>query len=292
LHYPLFFYTFKFFIVIQKSVLFSNFKKWKNAYRSYILTRHKLGIQATAIWNELKTAHGDSAPCKKTVYLWVERFGSGSEDLEDHMRPGGPITATKPENIEIVRVLIEGNPHISYHQLIAETSYSQGTINRIIHDHLHLRKITSRWVPHDLTEQQKAIRVQVCQENLDKFKEGKWRICDIMTGDESWIWHRQILKRQSNATWVGQGDPPRTIVRRHQFEPKAMLTVFFKSTGPVLIDLLDKGETINHEYYVEKVLKPALRAVRQQRPTSGTTNFKILHDNAKPHVAKKVKEYL
>jgi len=263
-----------------------------NAYRSYILTRHKLGIQATAIWNELKTAHGDSAPCKKTVYLWVERFGSGSEDLEDHMRPGGPITATKPENIEIVRVLIEGNPHISYHQLIAETSYSQGTINRIIHDHLHLRKITSRWVPHDLTEQQKAIRVQVCQENLDKFKEGKWRICDIMTGDESWIWHRQILKRQSNATWVGQGDPPRTIIRRHQFEPKSMLTVFFESTGPVLIDLLDKGETINHEYYVEKVLKPALRAVRQQRPTSGTTNFKILHDNAKPHVAKKVKEYL
>ena len=264
----------------------------KSAYRSYILTRFKLGNTATVIWDELKTAHGEAAPSRRTVFTWVERFKSGDESIEDNMRPGAPITATIPENIETVRSLIEVNPNTSYAQIEAATSYSHATINRIIHDHLHLRKLSSRWVPYDLTDAQKALRVLFCQENLAKFNEGKWRICDIITGDESWIYHRQIGHKQSNATWVAAGGKPRTVVRRNQFEPKSMITVFFKSTGPVLIDVLDKGKTIDHKYYIKNVLKPAIQQVREQRPESGTKSFKILHHNAKVHVAKKVKSYL
>jgi hypothetical protein len=57
-------------------------------------------------------------------------------------------------------------------------------IHTILHEHLSLRKITSRWVPYDLTDDQKRKRVLFCQQNLAKFNEGKWRICDIITGDE------------------------------------------------------------------------------------------------------------
>ena len=50
--------------------------------------------------------------------------------------------------------------------IISETSLSHCTIERIIHDCL---KITSCWVPHQLTDEQ---RVKLSRENLTKFQNG------------------------------------------------------------------------------------------------------------------------
>ena len=50
-------------------------------------------------------------------------------------------------------------------------SLSHGTIERIIHDCLKRKKVTSRWVPRPLTHEQ---RVKVCRENLTKFQNGYW----------------------------------------------------------------------------------------------------------------------
>ncbi|CAF3885412.1 unnamed protein product [Rotaria sp. Silwood1] len=48
-----------------------------------------------------------------------------------------------------------------------------------------MKKVTSRWVPHELTDEQKQQGVQFCRENLAKFQTGSWRLCDIITGDET-----------------------------------------------------------------------------------------------------------
>ena len=39
-------------------------------------------------------------------------------------------------------------------------------------------------------------------------------------------------------------------------------------------------------------LKPVIKEINKQRPTSDPKNMKILHDNARPHVTKTVKSYL
>ena len=67
-------------------------------------------------------------------------------------------------------------------------------------NHLKLRKVTSRWVPHQLTAEQKKERVKLCRENLAKFRAASWRLCDIITGDETWIYHRQIGHKSTNAS--------------------------------------------------------------------------------------------
>jgi len=71
-----------------------------------------------------------------------------------------------------------------------------------------------------------------------------------------------------------------------------MFTVFFRSTGVVLIDCLEVKKTVTAKHYRDNCLKPALERVREERPTSGSKNIKILHDNARPHAAKIVKDYL
>ena len=91
---------------------------------------------------------------------------------------------------------------------------------------------------------------------------------------------------------VKPGQKPAAVVKRGQFEPKTMFSIFFRTTGVVHIDAAGKGETINNQYYIENCLKPVVKALEIGRPKSGTKNLKILHDNARPHVHKNVNNFL
>jgi len=127
---------------------------------------------------------------------------------------------------------------------------------------------------------------------LTKFRDGSWRLCDIITGDETWIYHRQIGHTSTNASWVSEGESPTTIVRRSKFESKNLFCIFFKSNGPVLIHAVDEGETIDHNYYIENCLKPVVREIWKQRSSAGTKGIKLLQGNARPHIHSDVINYL
>ncbi|CAF1476432.1 unnamed protein product, partial [Didymodactylos carnosus] len=145
---------------------------------------------------------------------------------------------------------------------------------------------------HHLNDEQKQERVRLCGENLAKFRSGSWRLCDIITDDETWIYHRQIGHKSTNKSWVGESESPTTMVRRRRFEPKNLFSIFFKSNGPVLIHCVDKGKTVDHNYYIENCLKPVVKEIWKQRKSSGTNGIKLLHDNAPPHTHSDVINYL
>ena len=264
----------------------------KIEYRSYIKVRGTLGISTKKIAKELEDAYPGEAPSYQCVAKWARQFRGNRESVEDDPRPGPPITAHTKRNIELVRSIIIEDPHATYDIIEAETELSCGTIHAILHDSLNLRKVTSRWVPHKLTNSQKQQRVTACRKILAMFEQDKWRLCDVVTGDQSWFYQRKIGHKQSNAAWIGIDESPKTVVRRSLYEPKTMFTIFFRTSGPVYIDRLDKGETITSTYYIENVLKPLFKELKKQRPKSGLTNIKILHDNARPHTAKNTFSFL
>ncbi|CAF4414632.1 unnamed protein product, partial [Didymodactylos carnosus] len=147
----------------------------------------------------------DSSSSSSNCSTWSKWFRDGREDVEDEERVGRPITETTTENIRQVEDLINDDPYITINELEAESGLSHGTIQRIISDHLQLKKVTARYVPKHLTNFQKAERVRIYQENLLKFEQGVWRLCDVVTGDESWFFHKQISQKSSNAAWVARG---------------------------------------------------------------------------------------
>ena len=55
---------------------------------------------------------------------------------------------------------------------------------------------------------------------------------------------------------------------------------------------MENGATITSHYYIDNCLKPVIEEINKQKPTSGTKNMKILHENARPHVTKTVKSHL
>ena len=133
----------------------------KTHIRFYIFTRFKLGFSATQIREELCGAWDDGYVFYTTVAEWVHRFKQG-RTLQDDPRIGRPVTEATDQNIEVIRTLIDENPHISIRYMVFETGLSYGNINRIIHDELKLKKLCTRWVPHPLTEKCKQQRMEIC----------------------------------------------------------------------------------------------------------------------------------
>ncbi|CAF1468251.1 unnamed protein product [Rotaria sp. Silwood1] len=198
----------------------------KENYRFYIKVRTALGISPTLIRDELMTVFGDEAPSYATVARWAQWFREGREEIEDEARPGRPMTETTDENIEQIHDAINDDPYVTIEELQENTGLSHETIHRIISDHLKLKKFTARYRPKRLTTSQWAERVRICKENLAKFEQGTWRLCDVVMGDESWFYHKQIGRKASNAAWVATGDRPPTIVRRSRFAPRTSLCIF------------------------------------------------------------------
>ncbi|XP_065657983.1 histone-lysine N-methyltransferase SETMAR-like [Hydra vulgaris] len=260
----------------------------KFEYRAYIKTRALLGVSAQAISDELVLVHGNRAPKYSTVAKWATLFKDGRESLEDDPRSGHPRTTYTAENIERLRAIIKENPHATHDIIEALTSINCFTINEIIHNALKKRKLTSHWIPHELTDQICKNRVEAWKKNLALFRNGQWRLCDVITGDESWFNLIQVGHKSANASWVGEGESPRTIVRCDRFQPKNMFYIFFKPTGVVHLGYVEKGDTITSEYYTKNCLKPLICEINKQRRKTGTQNFKFLHDNARPHVTETV----
>ena len=114
----------------------------------------------------------------------------------------------------------------------------------------------------------------------------------MVTGDESWFFHKQTGRKSSNAAWVATGDAPPTVPRRDRFAPRTLFAIFFKSTGPLLIHHVKRGQTIDHEYYIDNCLQPVLAAIKHRRPSYGTNRILLHHDNGKPHIHQDVSDYL
>jgi hypothetical protein len=206
----------------------------KENNRFYFFTRYKLGINAARISRELDMVWGLAAPSDTMVRNRIRNFKAGMETFKVQPRPERSIRRTNSDNISLAKAVIDDNPYASYDQIQEETLLCHGTINTIIHDHLRLRNIRSRWVPHLLNYEAQQKRVKICQENLKKHESGECRLCDILTGDDCWIYLMPIKKKQLNKGWVGKAENPKIPVKRDRFKPKYMFS-FFKSDGPMYV---------------------------------------------------------
>ena len=81
--------------------------------------------------------------------------------------------------------------------------------------------------------------------------------------------------------WTTIGGTPTTVARRSRFAPRTRFCIFFKTTDPVLIHHVDRGDTIDHRYYIDNCLESLIEEIRKQKLTSGTHAIKLHHDNAK-----------
>jgi len=161
----------------------------KKDFRPIMLFHFKLGINASECLSQIEKAFPDCAPSLSTVSRWYFRFQTGDENLGDDPRTGRPVTVMTLENVKLVKKLVEMDPRMTYEMMEEETGLTAPILYSILHDHLKMSKVCSRWIPHFLNEDQKKARVKFCHDMLKRFESGQSAdVLRIVTGDETWVY--------------------------------------------------------------------------------------------------------
>ena len=148
-------------------------------------------------------------------------------------------------------------------------------------------------MPHLLTDEQKHSWVRLASQVIEKNDEcDPRRLKEIVTGDETWIYHFQPASKAKNKVCVSsEGDRP-VIAGRCKTSNRMLYAIFFDSKGPVLQIPVPKGSSVTGKFYRESVLTQLVDFYQKRRPRTGVRSIKLLHDNAPAHKSTTVQEYL
>ena len=123
---------------------------------------------------ELTNVYGSSAPS----YAQVKFFVGSRTSLEDKTRSGGPSDATDEEMCNKVWDLVYSDRRIKVEEIENALHISQGSVSTTLHDRLGMHKLTARWVPKSLSDEQMATRASVYSALLKQFR---WKEDDFFS---------------------------------------------------------------------------------------------------------------
>ena len=267
-------------------------RKMNFEQRANIKFCFKLGKSFTETHNLLKQVYSDNCLSRTRVYAWYKRFQEGREDIQDDEHPGPSNTVVTQSNIEKVREFIKNEPKSSLRYMEMELNMSKNSIHRILTNHLNLRKVCAKFVPHKLTDYQKSLRIQHCKDLIKESKKDPNFKYSIVTGDETWCFQYDPETKRQSAEWKHPTEPKPKKSRLEKSKVKTMLICFYDSEGIIHTEFLPPGQTITAVFYlgVMKRLLARIRRVRPQYREKGS--WRLLHDNAPSHRSNLITDFL
>lgn len=261
--------------------------------RSIVFFLWKEGVASKEISSRLEKVFGEQSLRLSTVYRWVKEFNDGRGNLSDQSRSGRPLSSTGEDSIELVKSIVEEDRRATVREIAQETQLSIGSIHTILKEKLHMRKLAARWVPHLLTAQQKTARVEISQQLLTRLQtEGEdfWR--RFVTMDETWVPYFNPETKNQSKMWCPKGEVNPVKAKAISSSLKVMISVFWDCDGIILIDYLQKGVTINADYYSNLLKNDLRKALKNKRRGKLSDGILFQHDHATPHTARVTKETL
>ena len=220
----------------------------KVEYRAVIRYLYLKGKTGNEVHGELADVYGYSAPSYAQVKFWVGEFKHGRTSLEDEARSGRPLDATDEEMCKKVRDLVYSDRWIQVEEIAQALGISHGSVSTILHDHLNMRKLTARWVPKSLSDEQMATRASVCSALLKPFRSKDDFLLHLVTVDETWVHSYESENKAQSRQWVGPGSPRPKKFKMQPSAGKVMATVFWDTKGVIMLEFLPKRNTITGVY--------------------------------------------
>ena len=236
----------------------------------YCRFEHSLSFRQQKFMLICKKVYGNGALKYATVCKWVCRFNGGRESIENDPLVGRPVSVLTEKNIATVKTLIEEDTRYTMQEIEELSGIHSSSVLKILREQLGQRKIYARWVPHLLTDKQKQSWVRLASQVIEKYdKYDPRHLEEIVTGDETWIYHFQSDSKAKNKVPVSsEGDRP-VIVRRCKTSNRMLYAIFFDSKGPVLQIPVPKGSSVNGKFYKESVLTQLVDFYQKRRPRTG-----------------------
>ncbi len=157
---------------------------------------------------------------------------------------------------------------------------------------MSFKKVSAKFVPRLLTQEQKNFRVRLCEENLGRLRADPHFLEYLICGDESSVPLYDPETKASSCQWKRPHERCPTKALRGRAKKSSMLVCFFDSYGVIHQEFMPKGVSVTAEVYCD-VLDRLKEDIRRKRPgmwkggRDGQTNkdFVLQHDNASCHTA-------
>ena len=139
------------------------------------------------------------------------------------------------------------------------TPLTPPALNEILHHQPGVHKRRARWVPHQLTEEQKVGRVQWCLTMLEKYDSGRanstW---NIISGDETWVYQFDPETKVQSSVWLFPGDTQPLNFKRSRSTSKQMVASYIAQTRHITTIPLEERHTVTADWYVHQCLPNVL----------------------------------
>ena len=111
--------------------------------------------------DELNSIFDDKALSRISVYRRYGEFNRFHSSIQDEFRKGRLKSVAVPGTIDAVRQLILKDRHVTYREFDTILDISGTSIHSILHEHLTVKKICFRWIPHNLSIAQENQSIKV-----------------------------------------------------------------------------------------------------------------------------------
>ena len=88
---------------------------------------------------------------------------------------------------------------------------SHGSVSKILHDRLGVRKLTARLVPKSFSDEQMTTRASVFSALLKRFRSKDGFLLRLVTVDETWIHYDEPENKAQSRQWVGPGSEAKEV---------------------------------------------------------------------------------
>ncbi|GFS65359.1 uncharacterized protein TNCV_2451702 [Trichonephila clavipes] len=167
------------------------------------------GLNQKECVQRLQLAFGDESPCRATVFRRFKEFCSGHNSLQDEEHTERP--AVIPDNVSAIRKLLMVDNRCTYQMIQKELNFGSAAIYKIIHEELHMKQVTYRWVPHNLSTKKKSVSEPV-KESLKLLNDGgHHNISKIVTGDETSTGLIKSIKLEGQKTITANWYTPKCL---------------------------------------------------------------------------------
>ncbi|XP_068215884.1 protein GVQW3-like [Palaemon carinicauda] len=135
---------------------------------------YKLGDTQVQTIQKIQQAFGDETMGITLIKEWYNRFKQG-QTSDDH--------------------------RITINEITEEVGKSTGSVHTILTEDLAMRRVSAKFVPKLLVEQQKQLRLEIAQDLLDCANNASNFMKTIITGDETWVYGYDPETKFQSSQW-------------------------------------------------------------------------------------------
>ncbi len=214
---------------------------------------------------ELVRIHGQHALSLSTVCQWFQKFAAGVHDFSVK-KIGGHLTKVTEKKLDEIKALLEEDNTMCLRVMSRRTGLSLRTVHNVLRNKLQLKKRPAKWIPHLLSEDQKACRLHMSRDLLRHFRHALTLQDRVVTGDESWFWCYEPATQRNSSAWLRRNQRRPQKPLKDRYGRKVMVVIFWDSQGVIFHQFVPCGQGISKEVYLQTMrdLREAIRCWRQR----------------------------